>query len=79
MNTNHTTGSSKKKDTLFSDYKDLMDINGMIEILGIGKNAAYNLLRSKQIKAFQIAGKWRITKQSVIDFIERQNDAADSH
>lgn len=39
---------------MFNDYDDLLTIEELCAILLIGKNAAYTLLKTKQIKAFRI-------------------------
>lgn len=39
---------------MFEAYDDLISLETLCEMLGVGKNAAYELLRSKQIKAFRI-------------------------
>lgn len=43
--------------------KDIMDI------LGIGKNTAYRLLASGQLKGFRIGRSWRITEDALEEFL----------
>lgn len=50
-------------------YGDLITIEDLCEILSIGKNTAYRLLKENKIKAFQIGRIWKIPKQSVMDYI----------
>ena len=38
-------------------------------ILGIGKNTAYELVRSKQIYSVKIGRQLRIPKQALIDYL----------
>ncbi|MEG6586473.1 helix-turn-helix domain-containing protein [Dendrosporobacter sp. 1207_IL3150] len=54
---------------MFEQYNDLVTVEELCEMLSIGKNAAYTLLSSKDIKAFQQGRIWKIPKQSVIDYI----------
>lgn len=54
---------------MFDDYEDLLTIEELCAILLIGKNAAYDLLRHKQIKAFRIGHIWKIPKKSVEEYI----------
>ena len=56
-----------------SRYGELLEVGDVMEILGIGKNSAYALFRSGEIKAFRLTRKWKIPKQSVIEFINNQN------
>ncbi len=55
---------------MLESYGDVLSINDLCEILRIGKNSAYNLVKSGQIEAMLIAGKHRILKRSVIKLIE---------
>lgn len=57
---------------MFEAYDDLISLETLCEMLGVGKNAAYELLRSKQIKAFRIGRTWKIPKKSVEEYILRQ-------
>ena len=43
--------------------KDLMDI------LGIGKNAAYDLLNSGQLKGFRVGRSWRVSAEALEQFM----------
>ena len=49
---------------MFNDFDDLLTIEELCSILTIGKNVAYSLLNTKQIKAFRIGRSWRIPKRS---------------
>lgn len=50
----------------------LVEIDGLCEILGIGKNTAYELLNNNEIDAFKIGTVWKIPKKSIDEFIERK-------
>ncbi|EEQ59209.1 DNA binding domain, excisionase family [Clostridiales bacterium 1_7_47FAA] len=58
---------------MFNDYDDLLTIEELCSILLIGKNAAYTLLKTKQIKAFRIGRGWRVPKKSVELYILNQS------
>ena len=51
---------------MFENYSDLVSIEELCEMLFIGKNVAYELLRRKKIKAFRIGRLW---KRSVEEYI----------
>ena len=51
------------------DYPDVLDVEQMREILGIGRNLAYQLLANKQIVAKKIGHNWIIAKTNLIKFI----------
>ena len=56
---------------MFKDYDDIITVDELCEILKIGKNGAYELLNSGQIKAVRIGRIWKITKRAVEEFMFR--------
>lgn len=54
---------------MFDEYNDMLSVEDVTEMLGIGKNAAYELFRSGELKCFQLKGRWKIPKQAVIEYI----------
>lgn len=58
--------------TMLNEYGDVLTVEDVMEILGIGKNTTYELLRTGEIKCFRIKGKWKIPKQSIIGYINEQ-------
>ena len=44
---------------MFKDYSDLVSTEELCEALGIGRNTAYHLLNSGQIKAFKCGKAWK--------------------
>ncbi len=72
MNESYITSFTGRESVTFKDFGDLLTVDDVMLILGIGKNSAYKLFKSGAVHAFQLSGKWRIKKQSVIDFINRQ-------
>jgi excisionase family DNA binding protein len=61
---------------MFEQYNDLVTVEELCEMLFIGKNAAYKLLSSKQLKAFRYNRVWKIPKQGVIEYIQHQSKLA---
>lgn len=55
---------------MLEEYKDVLDINDLCEVLRLGRNSVYKLLKSEEIQAFIVSGKYRIPKQSVIIYLE---------
>jgi len=51
---------------MFIDYKDLVDIKDLKEMLGIGITLAYRLVRNNTIKALKIDREYKIPKANVI-------------
>lgn len=55
---------------MFNQYDDLLNVEELCEILGIGKNVAYDILNTGQIKAFRTGRRiWKIPKIAVEDYI----------
>ena len=52
-----------------NESNDLITIEDLCEMLFIGKNAAYHLLNTGEIKAFRSGRNWKIPRQSVINYI----------
>lgn len=48
----------------------ILSLEELCEQLSIGKNAAYELLRSGEIKAFRIKRIWKIPQTSVNEYIQ---------
>lgn len=54
---------------MFESYNDLVSIGELCEMLQIGKTAAYNLLRSGQIKSFRNGRDWKIPRIAVEEYV----------
>lgn len=50
---------------------EIYEIEDLCEMLKIGKNTAYDLVRKKEIDAFKIHGVWKITEDSLRRYISR--------
>lgn len=58
---------------MFNDYHDILTVDELCELLSIGKNTAYSLLASGQIKAVRINRVWKIPKIAVAEYIFRNS------
>lgn len=47
----------------------LMTVPELAEYLGIGRNRAYELLQSGEVKGFRIGSVWKVTKIAVDKYI----------
>lgn len=54
-------------------YSDLVTIEEICEILSIGKNTAYRLLKNREISAFRIGRMWKIPRESVTNYIRNSS------
>ena len=51
----------------------VLSVEEVADILQIGKNTAYNLIRSNQIKSMRIGHQIRISKSAMIQFLGDDN------
>lgn len=47
----------------------MLDVKDVAKILGIGRNLAYSLVNSGEIKGLRVGTKIRIPKQALIDYM----------
>ncbi len=62
---------------MFNDYYDILTVEELCEILCIGKNSAYTLLASGQIKAFRHNRVWKIPKLAVKEYVMKNSGIGD--
>ncbi len=58
---------------MFTSYPDLVNINQLKEMLGIGINLAYRLVRNKTIPSVKVGREYKIPKRNVIYYLTNQN------
>ncbi|PJN67774.1 helix-turn-helix domain-containing protein [Bacillus mycoides] len=54
---------------MFDAYDDVVPIEDLMEILDIGRNKAYELLKSGQIKSFKVGKSYRIPKMCIQNYV----------
>ena len=58
-----------------SNYKEVsnlplvLSVDDLARVLGIGKNTAYDLVRSGRIKSLRVGHQIRISKSALLDFL----------
>ena len=62
-----------ERPTSFDDLPLTLRVEELMSILGIGRNTAYELIRSGQIKSIRVGRQFRVPKDAVLDFLARQN------
>ena len=58
---------------MFEMFPDILTVDQLCEAFQIGKNTAYELLNSGQIKAIKMGNIWKVPKPSLIDYVIREN------
>ena len=54
---------------IFAEYDEILSIEDVMEILHIGKNSVYSLLKSNEIRNIRVGKRYIVPKQSIINFI----------
>lgn len=57
---------------MLEQYNDILTVEELCEILMVGRNTVYELLGSGRIKAFRSGSRWKIPKEAVIQFIQKE-------
>lgn len=58
---------------MLENYNEILKPADVCEILLIGKNALYELLNTKQLIGYKSGKNWRITKQALINYIQKKS------
>ena len=53
----------------FDELPLTLRVEDLMPILGIGRNTAYELVRTKQIRSVKVGRQLRIPKQCLIDYL----------
>ncbi|MDO4329073.1 MAG: helix-turn-helix domain-containing protein [Lachnospiraceae bacterium] len=57
---------------MFNQYHDILTITDVCEILLIGRNRAYELLKTGEIHGFQLGRTWKIPKIALEEYLKKQ-------
>ena len=60
---------------MFTEFPDVVGVDDLTKMLGIGRNKAYELVNSDTIKSIRIGTKHRIPKFRVVEFLENAQKA----
>ncbi len=55
---------------MFEKIPDIMTFKECQKLLKVGKNTLLNLIHNGEIDAFRIGNRWKITKESIIDYVK---------
>lgn len=58
---------------MLNDYTPLMTVQDVCEVLMVGKNTVYNLIKVGKINGFKIGRAWKINRNSLIAFIQKES------
>lgn len=55
---------------MYEYIPEIMTFKECQKILKVGKNTLLDLIHTNQLEAFKVRSRWKIPKQSVIEFIQ---------
>lgn len=56
---------------MLESYRDVLTVKELAEVLRIGKNAAYALVRNREIMSVRIGKRYLVPKKKVVEFLEK--------
>ena len=60
---------------MFSNYPDVVTVEELAKMLKVGRNTAYELVRSGAVHSIKIGRQIRVAKRAVIEYISQtEND-----
>jgi excisionase family DNA binding protein len=57
---------------MYLDIPEIMTFKECKDILKVGKNTLLDLIHSRELDAFKIGNRWKITRESVEEFIRHR-------
>ena len=54
---------------MLDDYNDILSVGDVCEILFIGRNRTYELLKNGSLRGFRVGRTWRIPRKSLESYI----------
>ena len=52
--------------------QDVLTVHEMMDMLAVGKNTDYKLIKEKKVESFKLGNSYKIIRKSVEDFIYSQ-------
>lgn len=65
--------SNENYTTMFTSYKDVVNVEQLAEMLGIGITLAYRLVKQNTIKSIKVGRQYKIPKQNIIAYLLNQS------
>ena len=60
---------------MYNSIPEIMTFKECQQLLKVGKNTMLDLLHTRQIDGFMIGNRWKITRESVIEFIIHRQES----
>ena len=59
---------------MFQKYPDVVTVEQLCQMLDIGRNSAYDLIKSGKIRHIRIGKKIKIPKACIVEFLMQSNN-----
>ena len=57
---------------MYLDIPEIMTFKECKDVLKVGKNTLLDLIHNRELDAFKIGNRWKITRESVEEFIRQR-------
>ena len=57
---------------MYLDIPEIMTFKECKDVLKVGKNTLLDLIHNRELDAFKIGNRWKITRESVEEFIRHR-------
>jgi excisionase family DNA binding protein len=58
---------------MFEEYQDLLTLEDLCDALSIGKNQAYQIVASGELRCMRTGRAWKIPKVALIDYVLKKS------
>ena len=55
---------------MYENIPEVMTLKECQELLKVGKNTMLELLHTRQIEGFKIGSRWKVKKESLVEYIQ---------
>ena len=55
---------------MYENIPEVMTLKECQQLLKVGKNTMLELLHTKRIEGFKIGSRWKVKKESLVEFIQ---------
>lgn len=55
---------------MYENIPEVMTLKECQQLLKVGKNTMLELLHTRQIEGFKIGSRWKVKKESLVEFIQ---------
>ena len=62
--------TTKGNKIMYENIPEVMTVKECQQLLKVGKNTMLELLHTNQIESFKIGRRWKIKKESVVEFLQ---------